>query len=140
MSEVQEQRDIVDTTLPIISASLASKINTLRIRRRDGERFDVEPILVSSFGLIHGKLTSVHIGGFGPDTCAPPVYPRSGVESDLVGGVYLHPRIPAWYHRSEFVSGFGGLRITRFLEKELGTEFDHADPHFVMWAIMQIYG
>lgn len=140
MSEMIMQGPVIDTTLPAISADLARRLNELRNRRRDGEKFNVEQILVDSFALVHGKLTGVLVGGFGPDKNAPPVYHRGWSESDLVGGVYAHPRIPAWYHRSEFVVKFKDLAITRFLTEELGSEFDPTNPHFVLWAIMQIYG
>lgn len=123
-----------------VTSQQAALLNDLRERRRAGEIFPVEPILVSSFGLIHGKLTSVYIGGFGPDEHAPPVYPASGTASDLVGGVYLHPRIPAWYIREEFADRCHDLKITAFLKDLLGPDHKLADAHAVLWAIMQVYG
>lgn len=129
------------SAVPVRVNSLqASILNGLRDRRRAGEIFPVEPILVSSFGLTHGKLTSIYIGGFGPDLSAPAAYPASGTASDLVGGVYLHPRIPAWYVREEFSARFEELQVTAFLREQLGPDLNLADARSILWAIMQVYG
>lgn len=123
-----------------VSNTQAKVLNSLRERKRAGEVFPVEPILVSSFGLIHGGLTSIHVGGFGPDANAPAAYPLSGTASDLVGGIYLHPRFPAWYIRQEFEQGFSDLQITKFITSQLEIDPASVGAQFVLWAITQIYG
>lgn len=142
MKDKTNNSGTLETTLPVISATLASRINELRQDRRDGKLqvHGLEPIFVDTTPLAHGKLIGVLIGGFGPDVKAPPVYRRLWSNSDLVGGVYMHPRLPVWYHRAEFVEKFAELKVTHFLTEVLGSEFNPSNPHFVLWAIMQIYG
>lgn len=103
----------------------------------DGLLVEVESVIVDCRPLVHGRVDAIIIGGFGPDTVAPPAF-QGWSNSDFVGGVYAHPRFPNWYIRKEFENQFKNLVITKFLEQEFSVKFEKSVD--VLRMISRIYG
>lgn len=127
-----------------LPTNLIAAIMQLRDDRKAGQFVTTTAVMVDYDNLPNGKLAGVFIGGFGADTEAPAVFQRTWVKSDLIGGVYYHPRIPSIYMRKTFLNGFQDLDIVKKLQvliKEC--ECDDAyttDPAFMLWSLLQIFG
>lgn len=127
-----------------LPANLITAILNLRKLREEGNAVTTTAVMVDCEGLANGKLVGVFVGGFGADTNAPTAFQRTWAKSDLVGGVYYHPRIPSVYIRDTFRREMSGLDIVQTLrQKTVECECDSVyadDPAFMLWSLLQIFG
>lgn len=101
------------------------------------DKIRLEPVLVDTMPLRHGAITGILIGGLGPDVTAPGAY-TGWANSDLAGGVYVHPRLPGWYVSPNFVQKFRELEIYSVIERYFVNVIDINSPKEVLRAIWHL--
>lgn len=127
-----------------LPANLITAILAFRDKRKAGQCVTSTAVMVDYENLPNGRMGGVFIGGFGADPNAPAAFQRTWAKSDLVGGVYYHPRIPSVYIREEFIAVMSSLDIVNVLRnliEECGCDNEYAnDPAFMLWSLLQIFG
>lgn len=115
---------------------IAERIEDVRSSYKDDG--SLEPVMIECIPLEHSRMTVVLLGGVGPDLSAPQCY-APWANSDMLGGIYQHPRYPRWYIRPDAALKLESSKLVSRIREDFVGLVEPNDLKGIIRIIIQLY-